>query len=243
MSSLLCLFVFASVCAENPRSAFQAANSYYKNKQYEEAAHLYLNVLQKDRNNISAAYNLGNTYFHLQKYPEAVLYYEKALKLQPDNKHIRQNLEQTNGKLFTKIEFGRAFFVAKYSKSFFNSKSSNQWGTLMLIFLWLGAIFLCIYFFTSSRLSRNIAFASFAFTVVFAFFTRSRLKLEKASAYGIVMLNKAPLLQTPVASSKNIDSLQEGLKVKLVDNDSGWLKVELPNGTSGWTKDQHVALI
>ena len=59
--------------AQDSKSLFQTANSYYQNKQYEEAEKMYTLLLKKDKNNANAYYNLGNTYYHLKNYPSAVL--------------------------------------------------------------------------------------------------------------------------------------------------------------------------
>ena len=90
--------------AQDSKSIFQTANTYYQNKQYDEAAKMYLLLIKKDKKNANAYYNLGNTYFHLKQYTNAVLYYEKAKKLEPENKYINHNIQLTNNKLFSKIE-------------------------------------------------------------------------------------------------------------------------------------------
>jgi tetratricopeptide (TPR) repeat protein len=232
-----------SAFSESTRSLFQNANAYYKSKQYEEAEHFYLQVLKRDKNNVSAAYNLGNTYYHLAKYPEAVLYYEKARKLQPDNKYILQNLALTNNKLFTKIEFSKEFFVAKISRNLFNSRSSNQWSVYMLVCLWLSVLLLIIYFFTQNRLARKSGFFFLFITLLLGYFTYSRSKEEKVSQYAIVFNDNSHLQKAPVDASPVIDSIDIGLKVKMLDKDAGWLKVELPTGKSGWIKNNQVELI
>jgi len=96
--------------AQDSRSLFQSANVYYQNKQYDEAEKMYLLLIKKDNKNANAFYNLGDTYFHLQQYANAILYFEKAKKLQPDDKSIQHNIELTNNKLFSKIEFSKEFF-------------------------------------------------------------------------------------------------------------------------------------
>lgn len=241
---LLLLTIFSgSTFAENNQSVFKTANTYYSNKQFDEAEHFYLQVLQKDRNNVNACYNLGNTYFHLKKYPEAILYYEKAAKLQPDNKYIRQNLSITNNKLFSKIEFSKEFFVTRYSKNFFNNRSSNQWSHWMLITLWLAVICMCIWFFYQLPFFRKSAGFSFLLAAFFALATYSRYQQERSSEYAIVFSDKTPLQKTPVATSVATDSIQAGMKVKLSDKDGGWIKIELPNGKSGWIKNNSVEKI
>lgn len=224
-------------CAQDTRSLFKTANTYYQNKQYEEAAHFYLQVLQQDRNNVNACFNLGNTYYHLHHFPEAILYYEKAAKLQPDNKYVKQNLALTNNKLFTKLEFSKEFFVTQYSKNFFNGHSSNQWARWMLIALWTGTICLLIYFARRSSAFRTAGMITMALSVFFAIATWSRYRQEREAGYAVIFSDKTPLLQTPVDASRVVDSIQAGMKVKLTDHDGKWAKIELPNGKQGWIRN------
>lgn len=237
------LFFAQNIFSESTASLFQTANKYYQNKQYEQAEHFYLQVLQKDKYNINANYNLGNTYFHLQDYPKAILYYERARKWAPDNKAVNQNLSITNNKLFSKIEFSKEFFVTKYSKNFFNSKSADQWATLMLIFLWLGVIICCIYFLRQNKRALRWGIFFLLLAVFFGYLSYSRHEEERASAYAVVLQDKSPLQKTPVPSSKIIDTIQEGMKIKLLDKDASWLKVELPNGKSGWMESKNLESI
>src|SRR3954469_25083903 len=178
---LLLCFCFpgpGSIFAQDSKSLFNTANSYYKNKQFDEAEHFYLQVIAKDKNNVNAYFNLGNTYYHLQKYPEALLYYEKAKKLDPSNKSVQHNLSFINNKLFSNIEFSREFFVTKYSKNFLNSKSSNQLSHWMLACLWLSSIFFCLYFFGKSTIARKLGFVLFLFTLFFTYLTYFRYQQE-----------------------------------------------------------------
>ena len=78
---LITLYLLLGVAnAQDSKSLFQTANTYYQNKQYEEAEKMYLLVLKKDKKNATAYYNLGNTYYHLKQYSNAILNYEKAKK-------------------------------------------------------------------------------------------------------------------------------------------------------------------
>ncbi len=240
---LLMLFVTTAAFAESTATLFQSANKYYKNKQYEQAEHFYLQVLAKDKYNINANYNLGNTYHHLHDYPKAVLYYERAKKWEPDNKAINQNLSITNNKLFSKIEFSREFFVTKYSKNFFNSKSARQWSMLMLIFLWLGAIVCCFYFFRQNKKALRLGIFFLLIAGFFAYLSYSRHREEKTVSFAVILQDQSLLQKTPVPASKTIDTVQVGTKIKLLDKDASWYKVELPNGKSGWMESKNLETI
>ncbi len=229
--------------AEDSKMLFEKGNSYYKAKQYQEANYFYHSILQKDKNNINAAYNLGNSYYHLNKYPEAVLYYEKALKHEPDNKQILQNLTLCNNKLFSKMDFSKEFFVTKYSKNFLYSKSSSTWKLWMLVFLWVGAILIMLFFLKANQGYKKTGIVLLIVSVIFGYLSYSKADIESHSTHGIVFGENTTLLKSPVETAKILDSIPAGTKVKFIDEDAGWIKAELPNGKEGWIKNSRIESI
>lgn len=236
-------FLLFSTKAQDSKALFQTANTYYQNKQFEEAEKMYLLILKKDNNNANARFNLGNTYFHLEDYTNAILNYEKAKKLQPDDKTIQHNIDLTNNKLFSKIEFSKEFFVAKQIKNTVHSKSSKGWSIYMLVALWLCVILACIYFFTTNKFSYKVGIITFLGTILFAYFTYSAYENEHQQNFAIVTKDKTPLKNAPVADGDTNTTIQTGIKVEIIDNDKNWRKVKLPNGKTGWIDISQMELI
>jgi len=237
-----CLF-FITMQAQDVKTIFQTANTYYKNKQYEEAEKMYALLLQKEKGNVNVFYNLGNTYFHLNDFPKAVLYYEKALKMQPDNQHILHNIKETNNKLFSKMEFSKEFFVTKQLKNVVQSKSANKWSVYMLIALWLGVIAICIHFFFGRKNIFQFGLLSLIIAAVFAWLTYHTYSIEHQQDYAIILQKNAFIKSAPVESLNKADSIQTGLKVQILDSDKSWLKVKLPNDKTGWIEKKSLGLI
>ena len=235
--------LLGAASAQDSKSLFQTANTYYQNKQYDEAEKMYLLLLKKDKNNANAHFNLGNTYFHLQQYAEAILNYEKAKKLQPDNKTIQHNIELTNNKLFSKIEFSKEFFVTKQIKNTVQAKSSKSWSMYMLFALWFGIILMCIYFFTTNKYAYRIGFIACLSSFLFAYFTYTAYNNEHQQNFAIVTKENATIKSAPVNDITSNDTIQSGIKVEIIDNDKNWRKVKLPNGKTGWIEITQIDLI
>lgn len=243
MFVMLCCLLSGSVHAQDNKTLFQTANSYYQNKQYEEAEKMYLLVVQKDSRNANAYYNLGNTYFHQKNYAYAVWNYEKALKLEPDNKYILHNIEETNNKLFSKLEFSKAFFVTQQLKHVVHTKSSKGWSWLLLLTLWPGVICLCIHFFTTNKALYRIGLVFLFASIVFAGFTYSAYTSEHRQDYAIILTPNAYLKSAPVESMNAATAVQTGTKVQIIDTDKNWMKVKLPNDKTGWIETSNLGLI
>lgn len=240
--SILLLFP-VMLKAADAKSLFTSANKYYQNKQYEEAEKMYLLILQQDMKNGHVLYNLGNTYYHLKKYPEAVLYYERAKKRMPDDKAVNQNIQQTNNKLFSKMEFSKEFFVTKWVKSSVYEKSAFTWSVWMLILLWVGVLLLSLYFYTINRRYLRLGVFSLCITLLLAFFTRLAFTREQQKEFAIVMQENAFMKKAPVESMNAADSIPPGIKVQIVDTDKNWFKIRQSNGKEGWIDSRSVELI
>ena len=229
--------------AQDSKSLFQTANSYYQNKQYEEAEKMYTLLLKKDKNNANAYYNLGNTYYHLKNYTNAILNYEKAKKLQPDNKYVAHNIELTNNKQFSKIEFSKEFFVTKQLKNVVHTRSSGSWSVFMLIALWISITAFCIHFFTTNKFLYRTGVLFFMATIIFSGFTYSSFKSEHQHNFAIVMQTNAFIKSAPVESMNAAQAVQTGIKVEIIDTDKNWLKIKLPNDKTGWIEKSSVEMI
>ncbi len=229
--------------SQDSKSLFQTANTYYQNKQYDEAEKMYTLLIKQDKNNANAYYNLGNTYYHLHQYTSAVLNYEKSKKLQPDNKYADRNIELTNNKLFSKIEFSKEFFVTKQLKNVVHTKSSHSWGVFMLIAIWMGAISICIHFLFSNKFLFRVGTAAILCSVLFAFFTYNSYNSEHQHDFAIVMQQNAYIKKAPVETMNAAQAVQAGIKVKIIDTDKNWLKIKLPNDKTGWIEKNNLEFI
>lgn len=229
--------------AQDSRSLFQSANVYYQNKQYDEAEKMYLLLIKKDNKNANAFYNLGDTYFHLQQYANAILYFEKAKKLQPDDKSIQHNIELTNNKLFSKIEFSKEFFVTKQIKNTVHAKSAESWSIFMLVALWIGVILICLHFFITNKTLYRIRFFTCLLSMLFAYFTYTAYNDEHQNNFAIIMQKNAFMKSAPVESMNAATAIQQGLKVEIIDNDKNWRKIKLPNGKTGWIETSQIEFI
>lgn len=237
------LLALGSTKAQDSKSLFQTANTYYQNKQYEEAEKLYLLLIKKDKKNANAFYNLGNTYYHLKKYASAVLYYEKAKKLEPESKYLQHNINLTNNKLFSKIEFSKEFFVTKKLKGFAYTKSSNSWSIYMLSAFWLAVLLVCIHFFYGKKLAFRIGIVLLLISGIFAWFTYLTHKSENNQDFAIVMQENAYYKTAPVESMNAATAIQQGTKVQIIDSDKNWWKIKLPNDKTGWIERRQIELI
>jgi len=78
----------------NPQAKYNAANSFYKLKQYKRALNIYKSI---STNNMKfkekILYNMGNCYAKMKQIDKAIQNYKEALKIDPKDKEAKYNLE------------------------------------------------------------------------------------------------------------------------------------------------------
>ena len=81
-------------CSAETRKArrLKAAETYFQNRKYDEAAIEYMNALKMDPSNRVVIRQLGLTFLELGKSPQAALMLRKAAELDPEDLEIRVKL-------------------------------------------------------------------------------------------------------------------------------------------------------
>ena len=102
------LVAYQQAVEESPELAepyYNAANSFYRLEDYEQAQQGIEQVLQRGSRQAplsedshesldqASLYNLGNTFFQTEQYEMAIEVYKEALRLNPDDLEAKQNLE------------------------------------------------------------------------------------------------------------------------------------------------------
>ena len=92
--SALAIMSLVMGCSAETRKArrLKAAETYFQNKKYDEAAIEYMNALRLDPSNRVVIRQLGLTFLELGKSPQAALLLRKAADLDPEDLEIRVKL-------------------------------------------------------------------------------------------------------------------------------------------------------
>jgi tetratricopeptide (TPR) repeat protein len=78
-----------------PQAVFNLGNVFYEQKQYDEAAEQFMNVIRSNAHatlKSMAAYNSGNCYLQRKNYPSAIEWYKQSLRANPGDDDARYNL-------------------------------------------------------------------------------------------------------------------------------------------------------
>lgn len=217
-----------------------AANAWMQKKAYDEAIAQYKQILSEDKESVSLYNNLGLACYHTGRLPEAVLYFEKALKQSPGNQEVRHNLEVVNAGIDSEVYELEKFFVFRWWESFYLSMHPDFFAvmTLVLIFVFLLAMFVMLFRKRTKLLKPARWIAIFSALLVILFFSAAMKATQMIkSGDARILMEEVSAFEKPEEGSEQTYLLKAGSKVRVKESQDGWLKLELINRDTCWVKN------
>jgi tetratricopeptide (TPR) repeat protein len=229
LSVLLTVPVFAQY------DAFEAANMAYQKKEYQAAIDGYAELLNNGQESTALHYNLANAYYRTNELGPAILHYERALRLSPNDKDIAHNLEVARAKVPGEGADIQGF---KEWTTALRTFSSDGWGGVGLVLIWLGVAGLVLWQTGKSRTYRKWGFLAGVTLLVLSLlpFTMAYLRSQTDANHdqAIVVQEQAVLHSAPDEKSQEVKPISEGAKVQVLDVIGEWYKVQANDGEQGW---------
>lgn len=235
---------------------YQEGKKAFESGDYQKAADIFAELLERDSNSAALLYDLGTAYTAQGNLGLGRLYLERARRIDPGNGDIRANLEYVNSRVDDanrasmtgkrgSVEPDARGFLGDLHYAVSADYTSNYWAAFAAIafILCLGSI--ALYLFPSNVAARKVGFFSailfLFFTGVFLSFSVMAANQAKSREYGVITAYKYELLEEPESKSKPACSpLTQGTKVRIVSEEAdvegnvAWYKVRLNSGYLGW---------
>jgi len=240
--ALFSLFFPETGFAINDRetSAYQRANVYYEQGNFDEAIKQYNIILDSGFESGSLYYNLGNCYFKKGELGRALLNYEKARRLIPLDKDLESNYEYAcslikNGA----VSPGRGL-APKVFDNFFDKFTVDGLTILLsaLYVLILISVLISLFFRPFKKQALILAvFAGLFFIGVFAGLTGKIALLDKEA---IVIAERADAKFEPMDKATTHFTVYEGMKIEVTASKGNWYKVRRHDNKSGWLQQDNL---
>jgi tetratricopeptide (TPR) repeat protein len=226
---------------------FTEANKAYKNKDYNKAIELYIQLSESGLMDANLYYNMGNTYCKLDDYAQAIYYYEKAAKINPRDKDIGNNLSFAYQKISNKYPDIAINYPNSFLDNLVSKCNTSQWTKFMVIFLWIGFMGFILHLFLKSPRLKKYLFVLTSTVFLCSFFflvmTFLRIQQDKVNQFVIVFTDNIYSKSNPSYSADNVYTLVEGQKLKIIDHSGEWIKVRNGKGDEGWMVTQNAKII
>lgn len=219
---------------------FARANEYYRNTNYSQAIKEYEKVLSSGYESPELYFNLGNAYYKSGQIAPAILQYERALRLAPFDEDIEFNLAVAQTKIIDKIEPAPRLFIVQWWKSFANLASSEMWGMLTIVLLWVFiAIIISFVLVYRSGIKKTLFISGIIVVACFiltATLTIRQFRLETGANGAIVFAATVTVKSAPQDNSNDLFVLHEGTKVEVTETFGEWKKIRIADGNVGWLR-------
>ncbi len=224
-----------------------AADSAYAQERYQQAIHLYEQLLRKG-GDADLYYNLGNAYYRTDNMTRAVLNYERALLLSPGDEDIRFNLQMAQSKTIDRITPETEMFFVTWYRSLVNLMSVDAWAWTALVSLAVAIVLALVYLFVDVVWLRKTGFFG-ALALVFVFFLSNLFAWQQRDRLmhrtgAIVVTPAVPVRSTPAKNGTTLFTLHEGTRVTVTDASmKGWREIRLADGKQGWIAVTDIEMI
>ena len=237
---LICLIVFFSLnligCGPDKKqdalNFFNDAGQAYKKGEYDHAIESYQKILTSGMASGEVYYNFANSYFKKGDLGKAILNYERARRLIPRDSDLLSNLKYARASIKNSpAERQKTFGERMLAYAGHLSPDEQAVAGLVLLLSLVAVHLLGLYFkwpASTKAGTLSIVIFIFAFHLFACFFQADN---EKNAA---VVLTAAEAKFEPEAGATTHFSAPEGLRVKIIEENSGWVKVERPDGNEGW---------
>lgn len=242
--TLMIFFIVStlSLKAQAPASPlFEEGNTAYNNGDFFKAVTLYEQTLLTGKHSASLYFNLGNAYYRLNKVAESIYNYEKARQLDPENEDFKVNSAFAQNMTIDAIEPLPESQLSQVQNSLYALASASIWSKIVVLFVWLFAIFFSIYLLNKTIKLKRLFFVLSLFSLILflssftiKFFANAEQENKK---YAIIFSNEINIWSEPNLRAEIQFTLHEGTKVELLDSLDEWEKIRIANGSEGWIKN------
>jgi tetratricopeptide (TPR) repeat protein len=242
----------------NVHDLFVRGNQLYEAGEFEDAAQMYEQAIERGAVSPLLYYNLGNAYYKSGDLGRSVLNYERSLRLAPRDEDARANLALVQSMLRDRQFVGEPGVIHR-SLTWLHGRLSLRESLVVTSILYLVLMGVAIIF-----VFRDTAFVSRMYPKVSLLSPGRFLGLDKAQDFvlamamltlvmlaagtsafvkyrninsrraAIVVQEEVPVYSGPSTETTLQFKIHEGTNVSTGETRPGWVRIRLPGDLSGW---------
>ncbi len=215
-------------------SAYQRANVYYEQANYDEAIKQYNSILESGLESGNLYYNLGNCYFKKGELGKAILNYEKARRLIPLDKDLESNYEYATSQIKAQTILSKKSLPLRVLNNVSEKFTIDSLTVLLSVFFILILISILINLFFRPFKRNALLLAALTGLFLIIGFTALRGKIALLNKEAIITAAQADAKFEPMDKATTYFTLYEGMKVEIISSQDTWHKVKRPDDKTGW---------
>lgn len=237
---LLVTLAFAgNIFAADVAADFSAANKFYAQGKFPEAAKAYEAILQSGTTSPTLLFNYGNAEFKSGHLGKAIAAYQRATQLSPRDTELRANLA------FVRNQVQGVTLRESRWQNWVSVLTLNEGAMVTAVLFWLICTLL------SARQIRpalvpKLKKATWIFATL-TVFSATMLGLQAAnhfsSASAVVVADNVTARSGPFEDAQSAFTARDGAELSVLDQRDGWVQVANNAGKSGWLSTKLVSVL
>jgi tetratricopeptide (TPR) repeat protein len=238
-TGMLTLFFAANVFAAEVAADFSAANRFYAQGKFTEAAKAYESILQTGARSPALLFNYGNAEFKSSHLGQAIVAYRRAELLAPRDPELRANLA------FVRNQVQGATLRESRWQNWVGTLTLNEGTLLTVIFFWLLFTLLAVQQLRPALVSKlKSATQIFAALTIFS---GAVLGLQAAEHFSkstaVVITDNVTARSGPFDDAQNSFAARDGAELSVLDRHGDWIQVANGAGKTGWLSRKQVEVL
>jgi tetratricopeptide (TPR) repeat protein len=238
-TSGLMLALAGKIFAADVASDFTAANKFYDEGKFSDAARAYQVILQTGVQSPALLLNYGNAEFKLGNLGKAIAAFRRAESLSPRDSEIRANLNFVRNQVQgPAIREGRR-------QAWLGALSLNEWAILAAAALWLTFLLLAARQFRPALVPKLKTATTISGAL--AILSAVALGLETTEHFSkttaVVVEAKAIARSGPFDDAQTQFTARDGMELSVLDRHEDWLQVADGSGKIGWLPAKEVEVL
>ncbi len=249
--SVICALLPVGAAADSLSTLFQKANNAFWNGEYDAALKDYQRLDELGVHNATLSYDIGTTYARLGKLGKAVQHYEQALRLDPGQDDTRHNLAIIREFIARRAsEAGRDADLAPAAgpwRAVLDRFSSRGAAVIFLVFHVALFLVLGVRRFVFAEMPR-LSLGVLAGVLLILSLATGAVAVGKwhqdhyAREAVVVADNQIEVMEGPRSEVMRF-ALEEGSRVGVLEEKSGWIRIMDSEGRDGWAPAPSLGII
>ena len=242
--SYLILVLLALVFAENVFAAdvatdFSAANKFYAEGKFADAASTYEKILASGATSPNLLFNYGNAEFKSGNLGKAIAAFRRAELLAPRDSEIRANLN------FVRNQVQGATVRESFWQNWLGNLSLNEWTVFAAIAFWLTFLLLAAKQIRPA-LTAKLKSATWFFAAL-TIFSGTIVGVQAANHFtketAVVISSAVTARSGPFDDAQNAFAIHDGAELSVLDRRDDWVQVADGSGKTGWLPAKQVEVL
>jgi tetratricopeptide (TPR) repeat protein len=224
---------------EAPANGFEAANKFYEQGLFTQAAAGYEALLQTGLASPAIYFNLGNACFKAGQIGRAIAAYHQAEQLSPRDPDLRANLQFARNQVQ-----GPTLSPASWQR-WLGRLSLNEWTLLASGAIWLWFLLLALpqWWPALKTTLRAYVMGLALVTLILCGCLAAALYQSGWGHSAVVIAREISVRQGPLDESQSAFTVHDGAELRVLDQKDDWLQVSTDPRRIGWLRGDQVLLL